>query len=155
MCTKIICKYHYTRGLVPTQYKAQYIHIYICDIAPFPYHYNDVIMSAIASQNHRHLDCLLNRLCRCRWKIASKLRVTGLCEGNPPVTGGFPSQKSSIAENISIWIRDQVCSSFWRNFGHWLQARKAVKIKNTGATRHDNFATIKFLMEIREEIYRN
>ena len=27
-----------------------------------------------------------------------KLRVTGLCEGNPPVIGGFPSQRASKAE---------------------------------------------------------
>ena len=33
----------------------------------------------------------------------SKLRVTGLCEGNPPVTGLKPSQRDSAAENISIW----------------------------------------------------
>ena len=36
--------------------------------------------------NHRPLDCLLNRLFRCRSKKTSKLRVTGLSEGNPPVT---------------------------------------------------------------------
>ena len=48
--------------------------------------------------NHRHLDCLLNRLFRRRSKKASKLRVTGICEGNPPVTGRFPSQKVSNAE---------------------------------------------------------
>ena len=28
----------------------------------------------------------------------SKLRVTGLCEGNSPVTGEFPTQKASNAE---------------------------------------------------------
>ena len=27
-------------------------------------------------------------------------RATGLCEGNPPVTGGFPSQKAS---NADLW----------------------------------------------------
>ena len=32
-----------------------------------------------------------------------KLRVTGLCEVIPPVTGGFPSQEANNAENISIW----------------------------------------------------
>ena len=37
--------------------------------------------------NHQRLDCLLNRLCRRRSKKASKLRVTGLCAGNSPVTG--------------------------------------------------------------------
>ena len=31
-------------------------------------------------------DCLLNRLFRRRWKKTSKLRVTGLCAGNSPVT---------------------------------------------------------------------
>ena len=34
--------------------------------------------------NHRRLDCLLKHLFRRISKIASKLRVTGLCEGNPP-----------------------------------------------------------------------
>ena len=33
--------------------------------------------------NHRRLDCLLNRLFRCRSKKPPNLRVTGLCEGNP------------------------------------------------------------------------
>ena len=35
----------------------------------------------------------------------SKLRATGLCEGNTPVTGEFPAQKASKAENVSIWWR--------------------------------------------------
>ena len=51
------------------------------------------------------LDCLLSRLFRCRSKTTSKLRVTGLCEGNPPVTGVFPSQRASNAENVYIWWR--------------------------------------------------
>ena len=50
--------------------------------------------------NHQHLDCLLNRLFRRRSKKTSKLRVTGHHEGNPPVTGGFPSQRASNAENV-------------------------------------------------------
>ena len=41
------------------------------------------------------LDCLLNPLFRCRPKKRSKLRVTGLGEGNPLETGGFPSQRPS------------------------------------------------------------
>ena len=40
--------------------------------------------------NHRHLDCLLNPLFRHGSKKTSKLRVTGLCEGNSLVTGEFP-----------------------------------------------------------------
>ena len=53
--------------------------------------------------NHRRLDYLLKRLLSRRSKKTSKLRVTGLCEWNPPMTGGFPPQKASSAENVSIW----------------------------------------------------
>ena len=55
--------------------------------------------------NDRRLDCLLNHLFRRRSKKISKLRVTGLCEWNPPMTGGFPSQRASNAGNVSIWWR--------------------------------------------------
>ena len=55
--------------------------------------------------NHQPHDCLLNRLFRHRSKKASTLRVSGLCEGNSPVTGEFPAQKASYAENISVWWR--------------------------------------------------
>ena len=49
--------------------------------------------------NHQPHDCLLNRLVRRRSKKTSKLRVTGLCEGN------FPAQMASNADNFSIWRR--------------------------------------------------
>ena len=55
--------------------------------------------------NHQSRHCLLNRLYRCRSKKTSKLRVTGLCAGNLPVTGEFPAQMASNAENVSIWWR--------------------------------------------------
>ena len=55
--------------------------------------------------NHQPHDCLLNRLFRCRSKEISKLRVTGLCAGKSPVTGEFPTQRASNAENVSIWWR--------------------------------------------------
>ena len=53
--------------------------------------------------NHQLYDCLLNHLFRRRSKKTSKARVTGLCEGIPPVTGEFPAQRTSNAENVSIW----------------------------------------------------
>ena len=55
--------------------------------------------------NHQPHHCLLNRLFRCRSKTTPKLRVTGLCAGNSPVTGEFPAQMTSNAENVSIWWR--------------------------------------------------
>ena len=38
----------------------------------------------------------------------SKLRVTGLCVRNSPVTGEFPAQMASNAENVPIWWRHHV-----------------------------------------------
>ena len=55
--------------------------------------------------NHQPHDWLLNRLFMRRSTKTPKLRVTGLCEGNSPVTGEFPAQRASYAENVSIWWR--------------------------------------------------
>ena len=55
--------------------------------------------------NHQPHDCLLSRLSRRRSKKTSKLRVTGLCEGNSPGTGEFSAQKASNSENVFIWWR--------------------------------------------------
>ena len=51
--------------------------------------------------NYQPHDCLLNRLST---KI-SKLLVIGLCAGNSPGTGEFPTKMASNAENVSIWWR--------------------------------------------------
>ena len=61
-----------------------------------------------AFSNHQPHDCLLSRLFRHRTKKTSKLRVTGLCAGNSPGTGEFPTQRASYAENVSIWWRHHV-----------------------------------------------
>ena len=53
---------------------------------------------------HQPHHCLLNRLFMHISKKTSKLRVTGLCEGNSPVTGEYPAQRASDAE---LWY------SFW------------------------------------------
>ena len=58
--------------------------------------------------NHQPQDCLLNRIFGRISKKTSKLRVTGLCAGNSPVTGEFPAQMASYAENDSIWWRHHV-----------------------------------------------
>ena len=52
----------------------------------------------------------------------SKLRVTGLCEGNSPVTGEFPAQIASNAENVSIW---------WRHHAHVELAVSHVSLDTT------------------------
>ena len=57
--------------------------------------------------NHQPYDCLLNRLFRRRSQKTPKLRVTGLCAGNSPVTGQFTAQIASNAENFPIWWQKQ------------------------------------------------
>ena len=63
--------------------------------------------------NHQPHDCLLNCLFGRRSKKTSKLRVTGLCAGNSPETGGFPAQMDSNAENVSIWWRHHEWHGCW------------------------------------------
>ena len=65
-------------------------------------HYNDDIMSAMASQITS-----LTIVCSTVYssKKISKLHVTGLCGGNSAGTDDFPAQRASNAENVSIWWR--------------------------------------------------
>ena len=42
-------------------------------------------------------------VCSGTYKKNSKLRVTDLRKGNPPVTGGFHTQKASNEESVSIY----------------------------------------------------
>ena len=62
--------------------------------------------------NHQPHDYLLSRVFRHRSKKTSKLRVTGLCEGNSLVTSVFPAQRASNVENVSIWWRHHVRGTF-------------------------------------------
>ena len=68
-------------------------------------HYNNVIMSAMASQITSRTIVYSTVYSRRRPKKTSKLRVTGLCEGN------LPAQRASNAENVSIWWRHHGSSS--------------------------------------------
>ena len=76
------------------------------------WHYNDVMMSAMASQITGVTIVYSTFLLWRRSKKTSKIHVTGLCERNSPVTGEFPAQKASKAENVSIWWRiHRICHS--------------------------------------------
>ena len=63
--------------------------------------------------NHQPRNCLLNCLFRHRSKKTSKLHITGLCEGNSPVTGEFPVQRASNKENVSIWWCRHAGKNYW------------------------------------------
>ena len=82
--------------------------------APSQYHYNGVIMGAMASQITSLTIVYSTVYSRRRSKKTSKVRLTGLCAGNSPVTGEFPTQMASNAEKVSIWwrhdFRDETCN---------------------------------------------
>ena len=66
--------------------------------------------------NHQPQGCLLNRSFRRRSKKTSKFLITGLCVGNSLVTGEFPAQMASDADNVSIWWRHHVLAGLWHVF---------------------------------------
>ena len=65
--------------------------------------YNDVIMSALSSHITSLTIVYSTVDSRRRSKKTSKLLVTGLDAGKSPVTGEFPAQRASYAENVSTW----------------------------------------------------
>ena len=83
-------------GIIVVQSLANVLPIRYLVSVLLQWHYNE----DNGVSTHRRLDCLLNSLFRCRLKKTSKLRVTGLWDGNPPVTGGFPSQNASNTEML-------------------------------------------------------
>ena len=79
-------------------------------------------MSVIASQI-TGLSIVFSSVCLgADQRKLQSIALLALCEGNPPVTGGFPSQMASNGEDISFWLRHHVfCfgySWFTKTFTH-------------------------------------
>ena len=91
-------------------------------------HYSYVIMGAMASQIISLTIAHSTLFLRCRSKKTSKLSVTGLCAGNSPVSGEFPKEMASNAENVSIW---------WRH--HSWTASNSAQWKLPRNTAHESF----------------
>ena len=72
-------------------------------VAALQWHHNE----RNGVSNHQPHDCLLNRLLSRGSKKTPKFCDIGLCAENSSVTGEFPSQMASNAENVSIWWRHQ------------------------------------------------
>ena len=85
--------------------------------------------------NHQPHDCLINCLSRRRSKKTSKLRVTGLCEGNSPVTGELPAQRASNAESVFIWWRHHGTIGRLIPVWHW---KPRVVVMPTLSPHNDN-----------------
>ena len=65
-------------------------------------------MDAMASEINGLVIVYSTVYSRRRSKKTSKLRVTGLCEGNSAMTGELLAQGAYKAENVSIWWRHNV-----------------------------------------------
>ena len=91
---------------------------YQCElVSPFQWRHNE----CDGISNHQPHDCLLNRLFRRRLKKTPKFRVTGLCEGNSPMTGEFPAQMASNAQFFFIWWRHHVtCLKYVRQDNYFI-----------------------------------
>ena len=98
--------------------------------------------------NHQTYDYLLNRVFKRRSKKTSKLRVTGLCEGNSPGTGEFPAQMTSDAENVSIW---------WRHHEWSLNTTESCKMEwwEDSAHARSNFLSANVLSACRLRSFRH
>ena len=67
-------------------------------------HYSDAIKGAVVFQI-TSLTIVTQSFIQAKINETLKLRVTGLCVGNSSVTGEFPAQMASNAENVSIGWR--------------------------------------------------
>ena len=108
--------YQSKSGLGPCYMKLSHIfsHDDIMTWKGFPYYWllitvvSGVIKNVMASEI-TGVSIVYSTICfRRRSKKTSKLRVTGLCEGNSPVNGEFPTQRASNMEmfpldNIMLW----------------------------------------------------
>ena len=118
--TDYVCGYHLKRGLVEWRRVKPYE--LTSNMAPD----TDRLGSSTGEYRNHILTSERNDRKFCRWhlfmrrsKNTSKLRVTGLCEGNSPETSEFPAQRASNAENVSIWWRNHACP-FWFFLSHRL-----------------------------------
>ena len=82
--------------------------------------------------DHQRLDCIFNRLFRRRSKKTSKLHITGLCEGNSPVTGEFPARRTVTRkilpfDNVIMNYLLRVTSRIWYRTIHPRICKRRVK----------------------------
>ena len=100
-------------------------------------HYSDVIMSAMASQSPASR-LFTQPFVQAAIKKTSKLCITGLCEGNPPLTGRFPhkgpvTRKMFPFENVFIYS---------------IQSHEYRKISNIRRTQNQNLNDSRHVMQL-------
>ena len=71
--------------------------------------YNDAMMSVMASKI-TGVSVVCSTVCSGANRRKHQSSASLPCEGNPPMAGGFPSQRASNAENVPIWWRHHATS---------------------------------------------
>ena len=107
--------------------------------------------------NHRRLHCLLNPLLRHISKKTSKLRVIGLCDGEPRATCGFLSQRVRKNKQNSIWWRYHWLEKYQHGIGYVFTAHSAMQMQLPRDNRmlcawNFNQNTIKLIYKISEKL---
>ena len=96
-----LCSWGCICNYIPQSFPA--VVAYSCPNIDACLHYTGVIMSAMVSQITS-----LTIVCSTVYTGTDQRKhqsSAGLCVGNSPVTGEFPAQMASNAENVSIWWR--------------------------------------------------
>ena len=88
------------RGNNKEHFKAVHYWPFVRGLQSIHHHYSDIIMSGMTFQITVGFNCLLSHLFRCRSKKTSRLHITGLCEGKPPVDS--PHKGPAIRKNFSF-----------------------------------------------------
>ena len=92
--------------------------------------------------NHQHLDSLLSCLFRRTSKKTSKLHVTDFCEGNPPVTSGFPHKRPVTRK---MWRHHEKC---WPIYVDCWFVTKIVIWSNAKWSCNSEFVIFKYILAI-------
>ena len=93
-------------------------------------------MGAIASHITGRSGVVFNSLFGLTSEKHQKSTFMALCEGNQPVTGGFPSQRASNADGVSIWLcNDGYAGHLQQKMSVVYQIQMTIKIRQF---RHGN-----------------
>ena len=102
LCVRLYARVYLHGHFVPELAPTVRLYTGILTHSPSEFHYSDVIMGTMSSEI-TSLIIVYSTVYSGVDHKTSKLCLTGLCAGNSPVTGEFPAQMVSNAENVSIW----------------------------------------------------
>ena len=91
-----------------------------------------------------------NRLLKCKSKKTPKFHISGLCDGNSPVTSEFPTQRASNTDNVfTLWRHHDLKLFLWNRLEmnstgscYWYTKSFSELVE----VRHQTFTQISFTM---------